>query len=110
MWSARAAAAALGSSHTTAASQPSRIVFASSRTGVSQLYSIEPSGKGLAQITFGAGGWQQRQPSPNGRFVAALRQSELWVMRADGSAARLAATNVDSTDGTLTALSWSGNS
>jgi Tol biopolymer transport system component len=111
MWSALAAAAVLGSS-TAPTSQPSRIVFASSRTGVSQLYSVEPSGKGLAQLTFGAGGWQQRQPSPNGRFVAALRRSELWVMRADGSDARLLASNVDY-DGwnpNFAALSWSGNS
>src|SRR5437588_12769059 len=94
MWSALAAAVVLGSSHASA-SPPSRIVFASSRTGVSQLYSVEPSGKGLAQLTFGAGGWEQRQPSSNGRFVAALRRSELWVMRADGSGARLVASNVD---------------
>lgn len=112
MWGALAAAVVLGSSAAPAASQPSRIVFASSRTGVSQLYSVEPSGKGLAQLTFGAGGWQQRQPSPNGRFVAALRRSELWVMRADGSGARLLGSNVDydPTDANLTALSWSGNS
>src|ERR671933_451056 len=36
---------------------PSRIVFASTRTTVSQLYSVEPSGERLAQLTFGAGGW-----------------------------------------------------
>ena len=112
MWGALAAAVVLGSSAAPAASQPSRIVFASSRTGVSQLYSVEPSGKGLAQLTFGAGGWQQRQPSPNGRFVAALRRSELWVMRADGSDARLLASNVDYVgwNPNFSALSWSGNS
>jgi WD40-like Beta Propeller Repeat len=109
MWGALAAAFVLGSS-STLATQPSRIVFASSRTGVSQLYSVEPNGKGLAQLTFGAGGWQQRQPSPNGSYVAALRRSELWVMRADGSGARLVASNVDSSEGNMTALSWSGNS
>jgi hypothetical protein len=31
----------------------SRIVFASARTGVAQLYSMQPSGAGLAQLTFG---------------------------------------------------------
>ena len=111
MWSALAAAVVLGSSPAPA-SHPSRILFASSRTGVSQLYSVEPSGTGLAQLTFGAGGWQQRQPSPDGRYVAALRRSELWVMRADGSGARLVASNVDydPTEANLTAVSWSGNS
>src|SRR5437667_2771310 len=111
MWGALAAAVVLGSSAAPAASQPSRIVFASSRTGVSQLYSVEPSGTGLAQLTFGAGGWQQRQPSPNGRYVAALRGDELWLMRSDGSGARLVASNVSDAlwDANLTALFWSGH-
>jgi hypothetical protein len=84
---------------------PSRIVFASARTGVAQLYSMEPSGTGLAQLTFGAGNWGFPVPSPDGRFVAAFRgpdlwlpytgdltqapRPELWLMRADGSGARL---------------------
>jgi hypothetical protein len=84
---------------------PSRIVFASARTGVAQLYSMEPSGAGLAQLTFGTGNWGFPVPSPDGRFVAAFRGPELWVqytgdltqgprpelwlMRADGSGARL---------------------
>ena len=84
---------------------PSRIVFASARTGVAQLYSMEPSGGGLAQLTFGLGNWGFPVPSPDGRFVAAFRglelwqqdpggiapgpPPELWLMRADGSGARL---------------------
>src|SRR5437016_11324604 len=110
MWSALAAAVVLGSSPAPA-SHPSRILFASSRTGVSQLYSVEPSGTGLAQLTFGAGGWQQRQPSPDGRYVAALRRSELWVMRADGSDARLLASNVDYVgwNPNFSDLSWPGH-
>jgi hypothetical protein len=83
---------------------PDRIVFASARTGVAQLYSIEPSGAGLAQLTFGAGNWGYPVPSPDGRFVAAFRgptlwrislgelipaeRPDLWLMRADGSGAR----------------------
>ena len=90
MWGALAAAVVLGSS-SAPATQPSRIVFASSRTTVSQLYSVEPSGRGLAQLTFGAGDWLAPLPSPDGRFVAAFRGNELWLMRGDGRDARLLA-------------------
>jgi hypothetical protein len=90
MWGALAAALVLGSSSSPAA-QPSRIVFASSRTTVSQLYSIEASGRGLAQLTFGTRDWSAPVPSPDGRFVAASRFSELWLMRSDGRNARLVA-------------------
>jgi Tol biopolymer transport system component len=103
MWGALAAAILLGS-RSTAASPPSRIVFASSRTAVSQLYSEEPSGEGLAQLTFGTGGWGAPLPSPDGRFVAAFRGPQLWLMQGDGHGARLLA--VEAT----TALSWSRDS
>src|SRR5919201_5249533 len=103
MWGALAAAFVLGSS-SAAATQPSRIVFVSSRTTVSQLYSVEPSGRGLAQLTFGRGGWGAPLPSPDGRFVAAFRGSELWLMRGDGRSARLIATNASYS------LSWSRDS
>ena len=66
-------------------------MFACTRTAVSQLYSIEPSGGGLAQLTFGAGGWASPVPSPNGRFVAAVQTDELWLMHGDGRGARLLA-------------------
>src|SRR5919199_2396694 len=104
MWAALAAAILLGAG-SAPASQPSRIVFVSARTGVAQLYSMEPSGAGLAQLTFGAGNWGFPTPSPDGRFVAAFRgpelwlqyppyllaapRPELWLMRADGTGARL---------------------
>ena len=103
MWGALAAAILLGSS-STAASQPSRIVFASARTTVSQLYSEEPSGAGLAQLTLGAGGWGAPLPSPDGRFVAAFRGSQLWLMQGDGRGARLL------TESATTSLSWSRDS
>jgi Tol biopolymer transport system component len=86
------------------APQPSRIVFASARTTVSQLYSVPPTGEGLAQLTFGAGGWKSPVPSPDGRFVAAFHGYELWLMRPDGSGARLLAAPV--TGG----VSWSADS
>jgi hypothetical protein len=83
---------------------PSRIVFASSRTTVSQLYSVEPSGGGLAQLTFGAEGFAAPLASPDGRLIAAVRGGDLWVMRADGSDQRLLARAV--TNG----FSWSASS
>jgi Tol biopolymer transport system component len=88
MWGALAAAIVLGSS-SAAGTPPNRIVFASSRTAVSQLYSEEPSGQGLAQLTFGPGGWALPLPSPDGRFVAAFRGNDLWLMQGDGRRARL---------------------
>jgi WD40-like Beta Propeller Repeat len=90
MWGALAAAVVLGSS-SVPATPPSRIVFRSSRTNVSQLYSVEPSGQGLAQLTFGADDWLAPLPSPDGRFVTAFRGYELWLMRGDGRDARLLA-------------------
>ena len=102
MWSALAAALVLSSS-SSLASQPSRIVFASSRTTVSQLYSIEPSGRGLAQLTFGTRDWYAPIPSPDGRFVAASRINELWLMRGDGRDARMLAADHG-------AYSWSRDS
>ena len=85
---------------------PSRIVFASKRTAVSQLYSVEPSGKGLAQLTFGTVDWDQPFPSPDGRYVIALRQADLWLLRADGRDARLIARSM----GDGPAYSWSADS
>jgi Lipoprotein LpqB beta-propeller domain len=92
MWAALIAAFVAGSvpAHAT---QPSRIVFANALTGVSDIYSIEPSGQGLAQLTFGTDEWIAPVPSPDGRRLAAFRRvsegaNELWIMRADGLRAR----------------------
>jgi WD40-like Beta Propeller Repeat len=99
---------------------PDRIVYASARTAVAQLYSVKPSGAGFAQLTFGAGNWSLPVPSPDGRYVAAFRgpdvwlwdypssvepglRPELWVMQANGTdAQRLAAD--------ATGVSWSADS
>src|SRR5919205_2131462 len=109
MWAALVAAILLAPAPDPPAPPPSRIVFASARTGVAQLYSVEPSGDGLAQLTCGAGNWALPVPSPDGRFVAAFRgpelwlpyvadlaqaaRPELWLMQADGSGARLVSPN-----------------
>src|SRR6185437_2567463 len=103
MWAAVAAAIVLGAVPDPI-QPPTRIVFASARTGVAQLYSVEPSGEGAAQLTYGKGNWSFPVPSPDGRFVAAFRgpdlwlnyngdltvapRPDLWVMRADGTGAR----------------------
>jgi Tol biopolymer transport system component len=102
MLAALTAAIVLGSS--AAAPQPSRIVFVSSRTTVAQLYSEEPSGRGVAQLTFGLGGWSAPVPSPDGQFVAAFRGADLWLMQGDGRDAQLLATNASY------ALSWARDS
>ena len=103
MWAAVVAALLLGSG-SVSASSPSRVVFLSGRTGVSQLYSVEASGQGLAQLTFGRAGWFQPVASPDGRFVAAIHGDRLWVMRPDGRhARRLDVPNVEG-------VAWSGDS
>jgi WD40-like Beta Propeller Repeat len=104
MWPALVAALLVGSGSSAAAAPPSRIVFVSSRTNVPQLYSEEPSGRGLAQLTFGPGGWRAPLPSPDGQFVAALRGNDLWLMHGDGLHAQLLATNASPV------LSWSRDS
>jgi Tol biopolymer transport system component len=119
MWAALVAAILLAPALNPPAPPPSRIVFASPRTGVAQLYSVEPSGEGLAQLTFGAGNWGFPVPSPDGQFVAAFRGPELWVdypgelvpaprpelwlMRADGSGAQLVSRDA-------AGVSWSSDS
>src|ERR671929_225847 len=103
MWPALAAALLVGSGSSALASQPSRVVFTSARTGVAQLYSVSPSGGGLAQLTFGKTDWGAPVPSPDGRFVAALRNGWLFVMRPDGRDRRLLALNAQG-------VSWSADS
>jgi Tol biopolymer transport system component len=53
-----------------------------------QIYTIQPDGKGLKQLTTGAKNYRPHF-SPNGQRIAYIRESggtrELWVMRADGS-------------------------
>src|SRR5919206_3925979 len=85
MWAALVAAILLAPAPDPAP-PASRIVFASPRTGVAQLYSVEPTGDGLAQLTFGAGNWGFPVPSPDGQFVAAFRGPELWRQVPDGMA------------------------
>jgi WD40-like Beta Propeller Repeat len=103
MWPALAAAILVGSGPAATAQQASRVVFTSDRTGVAQLYSVDTSGGGLAQLTFGKTGWGAPVPSPDGRFVAAIRGGWLFVMRPDGRDRRLLALNAQG-------VSWSADS
>ena len=100
MWPALAAALVVGAAP---APQSSRVVFTSARTGVAQLYSVSPSGSGLAQLTFDKTDWGAPLPSPDGRFVAAIHDGWLFVMRPDGRDRRLLALNAHS-------ASWSADS
>jgi dipeptidyl aminopeptidase/acylaminoacyl peptidase len=53
-----------------------------------QIYSIEPSGRGAAQLTFGATPASSPLPSPDGRRIVFSRQKSLWVMKPDGRGQR----------------------
>jgi Tol biopolymer transport system component len=102
MWTAVVAASILAGSKPPPPAP--RVVFASARTGVSQLYSVQQSGHRLAQLTLGGSAdWRNLRVSPDGRFVAALHGQELWVMRPDGRGGRMLAPSADS-------ITWSGDS
>jgi Tol biopolymer transport system component len=68
------------------------IVFASDRSGTSQIYSVRADGSRLGQLTRGSRHDTAPLFSPDGRRVLFSRdqprRSELWVMNADGSGQR----------------------
>jgi Tol biopolymer transport system component len=85
--------------------RPLRILFASSRTGTLQIYSVDATGRNLRQLTFGSKGGCLPRPSPDGRRLAFFRGNcnELWLADADGRRPRrLAASASDA--------SWSRDS
>jgi Tol biopolymer transport system component len=68
-------------------------VFASNRSGVSQIYSLRADGSQLGQLTRGKAADTAPLFSPDGRRVVFTRSwkqgaSELWVMNADGTGER----------------------
>jgi Tol biopolymer transport system component len=72
--------------------RPARLVFAATVVqGQAQIYSIDPSGRGPAQLTFASQPSSGPVPSPDGAHVAFERGGSLWVMRADGRGQRLLA-------------------
>jgi WD40 repeat protein len=71
-----------------------RLVFAATVVGLrTQIYSIAPSGRLPAQLTFSTAPASDPVPSPDGAHVAFERSDALWVMRPDGSGQRLLARN-----------------
>jgi len=74
--------------------QTSRLVFAATVAYVggepqSQIYSLEATGRGAAQLTSGTEAATAPVPSPDGRHIAFGRDRALWVMRPNGSGQRL---------------------
>jgi hypothetical protein len=94
------AAAALGiltltggaSTSAAPATPPARLVFSAEMahgpTAQVQLYSIEPAGRGAAQLTFAVEPSSAPLPSPDGRWIVFARAGAIWVMRPDGGGQR----------------------
>jgi len=67
-----------------------RLVFAATVAYVegnpqTQIYSVEPSGRRAAQLTFGAKAASAPLSSPDGRGIVFERGGSLWAMRPNGS-------------------------
>ena len=77
-----------------------RVLLESSRSGSQQrdVWTLDPSGAGLRNLTAAAGDDRTARWSSNGDRIAYIREladHELWVMEADGSNPRRVATPVD---------------
>jgi Tol biopolymer transport system component len=81
-----------GSVSTAATGAPpaTRLVFAATvvaahvEGGGSQIYSVDPSGRRPAQLTFAGQPSTAPVPSPDGRHIAFERAGAIWVIRPDG--------------------------
>jgi WD40 repeat protein len=72
--------------------QATRLVFAATVSGQqTQIFSIAPSGRASAQLTFGSAASSGPVPSPDGTRVAFERDGSIWIMRPDGRGQRLVA-------------------
>lgn len=87
-----AAAAMPAASHAAFPGQNGRIAFASDRDGDFEIYTVDPDGSGLAQVTSNA--YEDRDPawSPDGTRIAftSVREgnSDVYVIGADGQGER----------------------
>jgi hypothetical protein len=73
----------------TSSGRETRLVFtATIARDQPQIFSLEPSGRAPAQLTFGEPA-SAPLPSPDGRHVLFERTGAIWVMRPDGKAQRL---------------------
>lgn len=64
-----------------------RIVFAARHEGVSNLYSMDPDGTGLSQLTDHPGEESYPAWSPDRTRIAFIRDEQLWVMNSNGTGA-----------------------
>lgn len=66
-------------------SQPPPIAFTRSAGGALQIFTVDPGGTNLTQLTSGTNHSQAPAWSPDHKKIAFMRQSEIFVMNADGS-------------------------
>jgi hypothetical protein len=72
------------------ATHATRLVFAATvARGQSQIFSIAPSGRAPAQLTFGTAPASSPLPSPDGKHVLFARGDATWTMRPNGQSQRL---------------------
>ncbi len=80
---------AVSSAHAAFPGANGKIAFVSNADGDSEIYSINPDGSGLVQLTHNAIADLQPSWSPSGQKIAFLRvvgsDRDIWVMNADGS-------------------------
>jgi TolB protein len=68
-----------------------KIAFHSDRDGDFDIYVMNPDGTGQTPLTFNTSSDRAPAWSPDGRQIAYMRSTELWVMDADGQNAHLVA-------------------
>jgi hypothetical protein len=72
------------------ATHGTRLVFAATvAKDQSQIFSIAPSGRAPAQLTFGTAPASSPLPSPDGKHILFARGGAIWTMRPDGQSQRL---------------------
>lgn len=70
-----------------------RIAFDAQVGSVRQIWTVNPDGSGLKQLTDGSSASEDPTWSPDGRRIAFVRGGQIYVMNADGSGQRDLSTN-----------------